>query len=242
MTTKSTYRLRAADMDRRWHVVDAAERPLGRVAGEVARLLQGKHKATFEPHLAMGDFVVVVNARAVDLTGKKRDQKVYYRHTGYPGGLRERSFDEQMAKDPTRVIEKAVKGMLPSGVRGRAMLRMLKVYAGAEHPHAAQLTAGTGARAKKRAEAPTPAAAPKATATETPAAETSAPTSEAETTAPTSGDSDRLEGALTKYKREELDAEATRLGIEIDPAWNKPEVIDAIQARYDADDSETGSN
>ena len=90
MTTKSTYRLRAADMDRRWHVVDAAERPLGRVAGEVARLLQGKHKATFEPHLAMGDFVVVVNAKAVDLTGKKRDQKIYYRHTGYPGGLRER--------------------------------------------------------------------------------------------------------------------------------------------------------
>lgn len=225
MTTKSTYRLKAGDMDRRWHVMDAAGRPLGRIAGEAARLLQGKHKPTFEPHLAMGDFVVVVNAKEVDLTGKKRDQKIYYRHTGYPGGLRERSFDEQMAKDPTRVIEKAVKGMLPSGVRGRAMLRMLKVYAGPEHPHAAQLAAGSGARAKKRADAPKAEAAPKA-----------AP--KAEAAAPAAATSDRLEGALSKYKREELDAEAERLGIEIDSAWNKPDVIDAIQARYDADDSE----
>ena len=227
MTTKSTYRLKAGDMDRRWHVMDAAGRPLGRIAGEAARILQGKHKATFEPHMAMGDFVVVVNAKEVDLTGKKRDQKIYYRHTGYPGGLRERSFDEQMAKDPTRVIEKAVKGMLPSGVRGRAMLRMLKVYAGPEHPHAAQLSAGSGARAKKRAEAPKVEAAPKA-----------APKAEVAAAAPAAATSDRLEGALSKYKREELDAEAERLGIEIDSAWNKPDVIDAIQARYDADDSE----
>jgi len=227
MTTKSTYRLKAGDMDRRWHVMDAAGRPLGRIAGEAARLLQGKHKATFEPHMAMGDFVVVVNAKEVDLTGKKRDQKVYYRHTGYPGGLRERSFDEQMAKDPTRIIEKAVKGMLPSGVRGRAMLRMLKVYAGPEHPHAAQLTAGSGARAKKRADAPKVEVAPKASK--------AAATTDA---APAAATSDRLEGALTKYKREELEAEAERLGIELDPAWNKPDVIDAIQARYDADDSE----
>jgi large subunit ribosomal protein L13 len=226
MTTKSTYRLKAGDMDRRWHVMDAAGRPLGRIAGEAARILQGKHKATFEPHMAMGDFVVVVNAKEVDLTGKKRDQKIYYRHTGYPGGLRERSFDEQMAKDPTRVIEKAVKGMLPSGVRGRAMLRMLKVYAGPEHPHAAQLAAGSGARAKKRAEAPK-VEAPKA-----------APKAEAVAAAPAAATSDRLEGALSKYKREELDAEAERLGIEIDSAWNKPDVIEAIQARYDADDSE----
>jgi len=228
MTTKSTYRLKAGDMDRRWHVMDAAGRPLGRVAGEAARLLQGKHKPTFEPHMAMGDFVVVVNAKEVDLTGKKREQKVYYRHTGYPGGLRERSFDEQMAKDPTRIIEKAVKGMLPSGVRGRAMLRMLKVYAGPEHPHAAQLTAGSGARAKKRAEAPKVEAAPKA-------APKAAATTEA---APAAATSDRLEGVLSKYRREELDAEAERLGIELDSAWNKPDVIDAIQARYDADDSE----
>lgn len=237
MTTKSTYRLRAADMDRRWHVVDAAERPLGRVAGEVARLLQGKHKPTFEPHMAMGDFVVVINAKAVDLTGKKREQKVYYRHTGYPGGLRERSFDEQMAKDPTRIIEKAVKGMLPSGVRGRAMLRMLKVYAGAEHPHAAQLTAGTGARAKKRAEAPAPAPKAEAATAEAPAEDAPKPGSTADATPALA--TGRLDGALSKYKREELDAEAERLGIEIDAAWNKPEVIEAIQARYDAEDADS---
>src|SRR3546814_20802868 len=100
----------------------------------------------YEPHMAMGDFVVVLNAKQVDLTGQKREQKIYYRHTGYPGGLRERTFEEQMAKDPTSVIEKAVKGMLPSGVRGRAMLRMLKVYAGGEHPPAAQVAAGPGDR------------------------------------------------------------------------------------------------
>ena len=217
MTTKTTYRLRGGDVDRRWHVLDAAGRPLGRLASEAARLLQGKHKPTFEPHMAMGDFVIVVNAKQVDLTGQKREQKIYYRHTGYPGGLRERTFEEQLAKDPTKVIEKAVKGMIPSGVRGRQMLRMLKVYTGAEHPHAAQLAAGSGTRAKKRADdaAKAPAkAAPKASAAPAAAAE-------------------RLEGALSKYKRDELDAEATRLGIEIDAAWKKQDVIDAIQARYD---------
>ncbi len=215
MTTKTTYRLRGGDVDRRWHVLDAKDRPLGRIASEAAQLLLGKHKPTYEPHMAMGDFVIVVNAKQVDLTGQKREQKIYYRHTGYPGGLRERTFQEQLAKDPTRIIEKAVKGMLPSGVRGRAMLRMLKVYSGAEHPHAAQLTAGTGARAKKRAEqkAAQPAAQPKAKAA---AAQPAAP--------------EGLDGALAKYTREQLDAEATRLGIEIQSGWKKQDVIDAIQA------------
>jgi large subunit ribosomal protein L13 len=151
MTTK-TYRLSANDLDRRWHVLDAAGRPLGRVASEAARLLQGKHKPTFEPHLAMGDFVIIINAGKVDVTGAKREQKIYYRHTLYPGGLRQRTFTEQMNRDATRVIEKAVKGMLPSGVRGRAMLRMLKVYSDQTHPHQAQLAAGTGARVRKNAE------------------------------------------------------------------------------------------
>lgn len=232
MTTKTTYRLRGGEVDRRWHVVDAKGRPLGRVASEAAQLLLGKHKPTYEPHMAMGDFVIVVNAKDVDLTGQKRTQKIYYRHTGYPGGLRERTFEEQLAKDPTRIIEKAVKGMLPSGVRGRAMLRMLKVYSGAEHPHAAQLAAGTGARAKKRAEeaAAEPKAAPKAAPTaETPAAAPAA----AETAEPASNE-EGLEGALSKYTREQLDAEATRLGIEIEAGWKKQDVIDAIQARNDS--------
>jgi len=214
-TTKTTYRLREADLDRRWHVLDAADRPLGRLASEAARLLQGKHKPTFEPHMAMGDFVVVVNAKQVALTGNKREQKIYYRHTGYPGGLRERSFDQQMAKDPTRIVEKAVKGMLPSGVRGRAMLRMLKVYADSTHPHVAQLSAGTGARAKKRAE-------------EGPKVRTK------KTTAAAAAAGNGLEGALSKYKREELDVEAQRLGITIESGWKKQDVIDAIQSRYDA--------
>lgn len=151
MTTK-TYRLSGNDLDRRWHVLDAGGRPLGRVANEAARLLLGKHKPTYEPHLAMGDFVVVINASKVDVTGGKRTSKIYYRHTNYPGGLRSRSFQEQMNRDSTRVIEAAVKGMLPSGVRGRAMLRMLKVYAGETHPHQAQLAAGTSSRARKSAE------------------------------------------------------------------------------------------
>ncbi|MQC19177.1 MAG: 50S ribosomal protein L13 [Chloroflexi bacterium] len=238
MTTKSTYRLRGGDVDRRWHVLDAKDRPLGRIAGEAARLLQGKHKVTFEPHLAMGDFVIVVNAKQVDLTGNKREQKVYYRHTGYPGGLRERSFEEQIAKDPTRVIEKAVKGMLPSGVRGRQMLRMLKVYSGSEHPHAAQITAGTGARAKKRAETVVTAPAPAAAAPEAPVAAAATPgAASAVAAAPTSDG--RLEGALSKYRREELDDEARRLGIEIESGWNKPDVIEAIQAHYDAATAES---
>lgn len=207
MTTKTTYRLRGGDVDRRWHVLDAKGRPLGRVASEAAQLLLGKHKATYEPHMVMGDFVVVLNAKEVDLTGQKRTQKVYYRHTGYPGGLRERTFEEQLAKDPTRIIEKAVKGMLPSGVRGRAMLRMLKVYAGPEHPHNAQLAAGTGARAKKRAEeadaTPKTPAAAQAEVAEEVAADTEAPAAEA---APAT---EATEGTEAEATTETAEIEAT---------------------------------
>ena len=137
MTTK-TFRLSGNSMDRRWLVIDAAGRPLGRVASEVAQILLGKHKPTYEPHLAMGDYVVVVNAGKVELTGEKTRQKVYYRHSGYPGGLKERSYIEQMDRDPGRVLEKAVKGMLPHNKLGRQQLSKLKVYAGPDHPHTAQ--------------------------------------------------------------------------------------------------------
>ncbi|MEX2230176.1 MAG: 50S ribosomal protein L13, partial [Dehalococcoidia bacterium] len=149
MTTK-TYRLRAADIDRAWQVVDAADRPLGRVASEAAHMLLGKHKPTYEPHLSMGDHVIVVNAGQVVLTGNKAEQKVYYRHSGYPGGLRTRSFEVQMQKDPTRVLERAIRGMLPHTSLGRELFRHLRVYAGADHPHTAQVMAGTGERARKR--------------------------------------------------------------------------------------------
>ena len=117
MTTTKTFRLHSGSMERSWHVIDAKGRPLGRLASEVATLLMGKHKPTYEPHLPMGDFVVVVNAKEIAVTGDKALQKVYYRHSGYPGGLRERTLEEQLAKDPRRVIEKAVKGMLPAWSR-----------------------------------------------------------------------------------------------------------------------------
>jgi large subunit ribosomal protein L13 len=151
--TNKTFRLHAGSMERRWVVLDAADRPLGRLANEAARLLMGKHKPTFEPHLPMGDFVIVVNARAIALTGQKAQQKVYYRHSGYPGGLRERSVREQLERDPRRVVERAVRGMLPGGSLGRELFRHLKVYSGPTHPHEAQVRAGTGARARQRAAA-----------------------------------------------------------------------------------------
>ena len=165
MTTK-TYRLRASDIERKWHVLDASGRPLGRIASDAARLLLGKHKPTYEPHLAMGDHVIVVNAGEVILTGNKASEKTYYRHSGRPGNLHARSFEQQMERDPRKVIEIAVKGMLPHNVRGRELFRHLKVYAGAEHPHEAQVNAGTGARARRRANAEARAAAAPAPAVE----------------------------------------------------------------------------
>ena len=172
MTTK-TYRLRGSDIDRKWHVLDASGRAVGRVASDAARLLLGKHKPTYEPHLAMGDHVIVVNAGQVILTGNKANQKIYYRHSGHPGNLHERSFEQQMARDPRKVIETAVRGMLPHNVRGRELFRHLRVYAGPEHPHEAQVMAGTGARVRRRAAA---AARAKAAASAPPVAEPPEPT------------------------------------------------------------------
>ena len=165
MTTK-TYRLHSGSMDRSWHVLDAKGRPLGRLASEAAQLLMGKHKPSYEPHLAMGDFVVVVNAKEVAITGNKTQQKVYYRHSGYPGGLKERTLQEQLDRDPRRVVERAVKGMLPGNSLGRELFRHLKVYAGPSHPHQAQVRAGTGSRTRQRSEQP-PAAAVGTETTET---------------------------------------------------------------------------
>lgn len=170
MTTK-TFRLSAKAMERPWHVIDARGRPLGRVASEAAQLLMGKHKPTYERHLPMGDFVIIVNAREVAVTGNKSLQKVYYRHSGYPGGLHQRTLREQMEKDPRRVIERAVKGMLPSTSLGRELFRHLKVYSGPTHPHEAQVRAGTSTRAKRVTPAPaaaTPVAAAPAPEDETP--------------------------------------------------------------------------
>jgi large subunit ribosomal protein L13 len=129
---------KAADITHDWWVVDAEGLPLGRLATEVASLIRGKHKPTFAPHIDGGDFVVVVNAEKVEVTSSKSKEKIYYRHSGYPGGLKEESYEKLMKRHPERIIEKAVKGMLPKNRLGRAMYRKLKVYSGPTHPHAAQ--------------------------------------------------------------------------------------------------------
>jgi large subunit ribosomal protein L13 len=121
-----------------WYVVDASGKTLGRLASEVARRLRGKHKPEYTPHVDTGDFIVVINANQVKVTGNKSKAKVYYSHSGFPGGLKEITFEKLLAKRPEKVIEIAVKGMLPKNPLGRAMYRKLKVYAGTEHPHAAQ--------------------------------------------------------------------------------------------------------
>ncbi len=186
MTTK-TFRLSAKAMDRPWHVIDAKGRPLGRVASEAARLLMGKHKPTYERHLPMGDFVVIVNAREVAVTGNKSQQKIYYRHSGYPGGLRQRTLQEQMDRDPRRVLERAIKGMLPSTSLGRELFRHLKVYAGPTHPHEAQVRAGTGTSKPRAASASTrtAAAAAPAAVDEAPPAEDTTPVEAVEETTAT---------------------------------------------------------
>ena len=133
-----TYSPKAAEIQHSWVVIDATDVVLGRLASHTAALLRGKHKATFAPHLDSGDFVIIVNAEKVALTGSKRDQKLAYRHSGYPGGLTAVSYVEMLEKHPTRAVEKAIRGMLPKNSLGRAQIKKLKVYAGPEHPHAAQ--------------------------------------------------------------------------------------------------------
>ena len=127
-----------AAVERKWYVVDADGMTLGRLASEVAKVLRGKNKAIFTPHLDTGDYVIIVNAEKVKVTGKKMEQKIYYRHSDYVGGMKETTLKEMLAKHPERVLEFAVKGMLPKGPLGRQMFKKLHVYAGSEHAHAAQ--------------------------------------------------------------------------------------------------------
>lgn len=135
---RTTYMARPQDVERRWFVLDAEGKPLGRLASRAAAILRGKHKPIFTPHLDVGDHVIVVNAAKVALTGRKLDQKLYTRYTGYPGGLRVMTYRRFLAEKPERVIEKAIRGMLPRNRLGRAMARKLRVYAGPDHPHQAQ--------------------------------------------------------------------------------------------------------
>ena len=135
----STTVLNPRDVERRWHVIDAAQRPLGRLATEVATLLRGKHKAAFHPSQDVGDYVVVVNAAQIAVSGRKLEQKIYYRHSGHLGSLRETTLKAMLEKRPERVIEHAVRGMLPKNKLGRAQYRHLRVYSGPDHPHAGQI-------------------------------------------------------------------------------------------------------
>ncbi len=134
-----TYSPKAADVVRSWHVIDASGQTLGRLASEIAQLLKGKHKPYYAPHMDVGDFVVVINAEKVRVTGDKLESKMYYRHSGYPGGLRAVKLSKQLETFPGRVVEHAVRGMLPHNALGRAMYKKLKVYAGPTHPHGAQV-------------------------------------------------------------------------------------------------------
>ncbi|MDE6661968.1 MAG: 50S ribosomal protein L13 [Lachnospiraceae bacterium] len=133
-----TFMASPATIERKWYVVDATDMTLGRLASEVAKVLRGKNKPIFTPHMDTGDYVIVVNAEKIKVTGKKLDQKIYYRHSDYVGGMKETTLKEMMQKYPERVVEHAVKGMLPKGPLGRQMYKKLHVYAGPEHEHAAQ--------------------------------------------------------------------------------------------------------
>jgi large subunit ribosomal protein L13 len=133
-----TYTPKPADITRRWHVIDASDVVLGRLASQAAVLLRGKHKAIYAPHIDTGDFVIIINAEKVHLSGHKREQKFAYRHSGYPGGLSAVGYGDLLANNPERAVEKAIRGMIPKNTLGRQQLSKLKVYRGAEHPHGAQ--------------------------------------------------------------------------------------------------------
>lgn len=142
-----TYSTKISDIERQWWVMDASGKTLGRLATEIATLLKGKHKPIYAPHLDVGDYVIVINAAEIKVTGNKLNNKIYYRHSNYPGGLKSINLARMMEKHPTRAIEYAVKGMLPHNRLGRAMFKKLKVYAGPEHPHQAQVKAGSAKEA-----------------------------------------------------------------------------------------------
>ena len=154
ISTKS-YNVRASELIPEWHVIDASYKILGRLSTEIAILLQGKHKPLYTPYLKSGDFVIVINAAKIRTSGNKPEQKIYYRHTSYPGGLKERKLSVMLDKFPTRVIEHSVKGMLPKSKLGRQLMKRLKVYAGDSHPHQAQVTGSL------KAKEPTPPPEPK---------------------------------------------------------------------------------
>ena len=232
MTTKmKPHNVKQSDLTAEWHVIDARDKTLGRLSSEIATLLMGKHKPTYTPHLASGDFVVVVNADKFRVTGNKLTNKKYYRHSGYHGGLTEETLGDVLAKNPTMALKKAVKGMLPKNTLGRHMLGRLKLYVGEDHPHEAQLNATEGvkigkganaARAKAKTKTNTSASATEAPAA-TPVAEAPAPASE---TGTGTGTGDDL-SALTVAQLKEM---AEQRGVELTAKARKADIIEALES------------
>jgi large subunit ribosomal protein L13 len=200
--TMRTFSPRPRDIERRWYVIDAEGAVLGRLASEVAKILRGKHKPIFAPHADTGDHVIVVNARGIRVTGGKEAEKVYYRHSGYPGGLREIGYERLLAERPVMAVEKAIRGMLPKNRLGRQMFRKLSVYEGPEHPHQAQTPSALGIGEVPRWEGLPKPVPPKAPAAERPAARTSTEEREAVPPRRTSpkGKADRPSGRRTAAK------------------------------------------
>jgi large subunit ribosomal protein L13 len=213
VTTK-TYSPRPRDVERRWYVVDADGAVLGRLASEVAKILRGKHKPIFAPHMDTGDHVIVVNARGVRLTGTKDQSKVYWRHSGYPGGIRGVNYTTLLAERPALAVERAVKGMLPKNRLGRAMFKKLSVYEGPEHPHQAQRPVGLALGETPRWEglpAPAPAAVPAPKAKAKPARGTASGRAggRAGTTGPAKEPADTAAPAAKRTRRTQPSGEAT---------------------------------
>ena len=251
MTTRTRpYNVKQSDLRPEWHVVDAEGKTLGRVSTEIATLLQGKHKPTYTPHLAAGDFVVVVNAAKFRVSGNKLADKMYYRHSGYHGGLTEQTLEELLEKHPTRALRQAVKGMLPKNIRGKHMLSRLKLYEGEDHPHQAQVNASKAQAAPVEAPAPArpakvepepepePAAEPQAKLEHEPMPEVVAP-EEAATEEPgveedsaEAGEAQVAEGdedleALTVPRLREL---AKERGVSVPSRARKADIIEAIRS------------
>ena len=249
MTTRTRpYNVKQSDLRPEWHVVDAKGKTLGRVSTEIATLLQGKHKPTYTPHLAAGDFVVVVNAAKFRVSGNKLADKIYYRHSGYHGGLTEQTLEELLEKHPTRALKQAVKGMLPKNIRGKHMLSRLKLYEGEEHPHQAQVNASKAQAAP--VEAPAPARPEKVEPAPEPAPEPQAEMEQAEAPAETvveqetveepgaeeesaeAGEAQVAEGdedleALTVPRLREL---AKERGLAVPSRARKADIIEAIRS------------
>ena len=247
MTTRTRpYNVKQSDLRPEWHVVDAKGKTLGRVSTEIATLLQGKHKPTYTPHLAGGDFVIVLNAGKFRVSGNKLTDKIYYRHSGYHGGLTEQTLEELLEKHPTRALKQAVKGMLPKNTRGKHMLSRLKLYEGEEHPHQAQVSASKAQAAPVEPPAPArpakvepePVPEPQAEMEQAPMVEAAAPEETAGQEQAVEREAAEAGQAETAASDEELEALtvprlrelATERGLSVPARARKADIIEALRS------------